>query len=48
MVADAPGQEAGKYEKLAQAYANEFVKGVGRFRSRVDYSFRGAFDDVVA
>lgn len=45
--ADAPGKEAGKYKELSTAYAREFVTGIGRWRDRVDYGWRGAFDEVV-
>lgn len=46
--ADAPGQEAGKYQVLSQIYARAFVQGIGAYRDRVDQSWRGAFDEVVS
>lgn len=48
MAADAPGQEANRYEKLAVQYGAEFVKGIGRWRDTISSTWRGAFDEVVA
>jgi hypothetical protein len=48
MVADAPGQEAGKYKELALAYASTFRRDIARFRDAMSSDWRGAFSEVVS